>query len=287
MAFNLKSFGKTLVYKGSPSAIQLQANFKQIAEQDKQAEKKRSRYLIAACIFGFGAFFTIIWASSSFGLTLASIFAAVAVITLILGIRWGRLDIPDLRYKLPTRLVDMLGRDMVKGAAFDVRVDFSNPTHKNKQTAKAPWPGRRGWTQRTFEDPWLQLSGQFLDNTLFVLMLTDLTVVRSGSKRSRSGKTKYKKKTKPKGMEAKLLLKFPRKRYGAVTALQSDLEGAVNLPQSVMLKKIKVNDHQLLIKAKVSPYGLDEDGLYQLFTQMLLSAYQVLNLSKELSKSSI
>lgn len=287
MAFELKSFSKTLMYKGSLSAVQLQANLKQIAAQDKQAEKKKNIYIAIACIAGFAAFFSFIWvAETSASGIIPVVLIIIAVVSGVLGSRWSRLDVPDLRYGLPGRLVEMLGRDMAKGSAFDARIDFSQPTQKKKQVAKGPWPGRSGWKQESFEDPWMWLSGRFLDNTVFALTLTELTVVRSGWKRGRSGKRKHKRKTKPKGMEAKLLLKFPRKRYGAVTILESSLEEAVNLPEGVSLKKIKVNDHQLLIQAKVAPNRLTTDGFYQLFTQMLLSAYQVLNLSKELSKSS-
>lgn len=287
MAFELKSFSKTLMYKGSLSAVQLQANLKQIAAQDKQAEKKKNIYIAIACIAGFAAFFSfILVAETSASGIIPVVLIIIAVVSGVLGSRWSRLDVPDLRYGLPGRLVEMLGRDMAKGSAFDARIDFSQPTQKKKQVAKGPWPGRSGWKQESFEDPWMWLSGRFLDNTVFALTLTELTVVRSGWKRGRSGKRKHKRKTKPKGMEAKLLLKFPRKRYGAVTILESSLEEAVNLPEGVSLKKIKVNDHQLLIQAKVAPNRLTTDGFYQLFTQMLLSAYQVLNLSKELSKSS-
>ncbi|MEM6452728.1 MAG: hypothetical protein AAF703_20725 [Cyanobacteria bacterium P01_D01_bin.105] len=290
MAFDLKSFGKTLVYEGTPSGPQLQANFKQIAVQDKKAEKKRTLYFTIAIISAICAFVGFIWAAQETAagvlLLVPIVLLLVAMVTGVLGGRWNQFAVPDLRYTLPMQLVDMLERDMAKNTAFATRIDFSAPTKKKKQVAKGPWPARSGWTQASFEDPWLRLSGQFLDNTRFALTLTELTVVRSGWKRSRSGKRKHKTKTKPKGMEAQLLLKFSRKRYGAVTALQPDLAGAVNLPQQVSLKKIKVNDHQLLLRAKVAPNSLDADGLYQLFTQMLLSAYQVLNLSKELSKSS-
>ena len=287
MAFDLKSFSKTLIYQGSPSAAQLQANFKWIETQDKQAEKKAKICIAIAVIAGILAFLSFIWvAETAASGIIPVVLIAIAVVAGIFGSRWSRLDVPDLRYALPMRLVALLGRDMAKDAPFDARIDFSTPTHKKKQVDKGPWSGRSGWTQTSFEDPWLRLSGRFLDNTLFVLTLTELTVKRSGWKRGRSGKRKHKTKTKPKGMEAQLFLKFPRKRYGAVTVLESDLAGAVQLPQGVALKKIKVNDHQLLLKAKVAPNRLGLDGFYQLFTQMLLSAYHVLNLSKALSKSS-
>jgi len=285
MAFDLQSFRKKMMYQGSPSAPQLQANFKQIAAQDKQAEKKKKLYLAIAIVSGVLAFFSVIWVAKANGTATVSILLInVSVVTSVLYTRWGRLDVPDLRYSLPMRLVDLLSRDMRKGAALDTRIDFSKATHKRKQISKGPWPARFGWTQACFEDSWLWLSGEFLDRTKFALTLTELTVVRSGWKLSRSGRPKPKTKTKPKGMVAELSLRFPRKRYGAVTVLKRSLAEAVNLPQGVALRKVKVNDHQLVLSAKIPPGCLGLDGFYQLFAQLLLSAYQILNLSQKLSK---
>ena len=287
MAFDLKSFRKSLAYKGSFSAPQIQANLKQIAVQDKQAEKKRNIYVAIAIISGVLAFFSVIWVAESNGIAaIPIVLIAVAVVTGVLAGRWNRLDVPDLRYGLPPQLTEMLSRDMAKGSTFDTRIDFSKPTQKSKQTSKGPWPRRSGWTQTFFEDPWLWLSGKFLDSTRFTLTLTEITVVRSGYKRSRSGKRKHKTKTKPKGMIAELHLVFPRKRYGAVKMLSSELRGAINLPQDAALKRIKVDDRHLLLRVKVGPNRQDVGEFYQLITQMMLSAYQILNLSKELSKSS-
>lgn len=286
MAFDLQSFRKTLIYQATPSAVQLQANFKQIEAQDKQAEKKRKRYLaisIIAGILAVGSLFLMSIASAI--VVLSIILFVVAVVAGVLTSRWSRLDVSDLRYELTTSLVDMLNRDMKKDAPLNVRVDFSNPTGSRKQVSKGPWAGRRGWTQAVFEDPWLRLSGCFLDDTLFALTLSEQTVVRSGWKRSRSGKSKHKTKIKPKGYEAKVVLQFSRKKYGAIALLENDLSQAVQLPNGVTLKKIKANDHQLVMQAKVPPQ-FSEQYFYQLFAQMMLSAYQGLNLSKALSKAS-
>lgn len=287
MAFTLKSFDRTLIYQGSPSAIQLQAHLKQIAEQDKQAEKRSKACFIIAVALGllFVLLLVLGGETSSVPPALAGVVFIAAAVAGILSARWSRLDVPNLRYILVMRLTDMLSRDMAKGAPFNTRIDFTRPTAKKKQVSKEPWPARKGWKQALFEDPWLSLSGCFLDNTLFSLSITELTVVRSGWKQTGAGKSKHKVKTKPKGMEARLSLKFPRKKYGAITMLQSEIEGAVTLPPGVVLKKVKANDNQLLLHVKVGPYSLNPDGFYQLFAQMLLSAYQVLNLSKELSKS--
>ncbi len=286
MAFDIQSFRKTLLYQATPSAVQLQANFRQIAAQDKQAEKKSVFYWIVTVIAGLLTFGSLFLLSSVPGIAFVPIVLfGVTVVIGIIASRWSRLNIQNLRYELPVNLVDMLSRDMKKDAPLDVRVDFSKPTDSRKQVSKGPWAGRAKWTEAVFEDHWMRLSGRFLDDTLFALMLNEHTVVRSGWKRGRSGKMKRKTKTKPKGFEAEVVLQFSRKKYGAIALLENDLSQAMQLPNGVTLKKIKANDHQLVIKAKVPP-GFSQEGFYQLFTQMLLSAYQGLNLSKELSKAS-
>ncbi len=281
VVFDLRSFSKTLLYQASPSALQLQDNLKLIAQQDKQAEQKKKRYLtvaIAAIVLIFGILFLLPGLA-----VLAVVFVAVAIAAFALYARWSRIDLADVRYILPQRLAEMLSRDMAKDNSFEAYIDFSVPTLKQKQTAKRAYAARSGWTEVLFEDPWLRLSGRFLDDTEFALTLNELTVVRSGYKWS-NGKRKYKSKSKPKGTEVQLLLHFPRKKYGAMSLLQPDLPQAVNLPPDVEIKRLKTNDHQLLLKVKVPSHRQSSDDLYQLVTQMLLSAYQGLNLSKELSK---
>jgi hypothetical protein len=291
MAFDIQSFRKQLRYQTSATAAQLQVNLKQIAQQDQLAEQQKKKYTTVAIACGvlcIPVFFLISVFPPAVILILGLILAAA--ITGIIASRWGRLDIPNLRYDLPQRLVDLLSRDIERDAHFGMCLDFSTPTHKSKKTGTAPYPARRGWKMDSFEDPWLHLSGHFLDNTEFTLQLTEFTVTRYGWKRGRSGKNKFKRKSKFKGFETQLVLQFPRKKYGAMTLLAADLSQAVKLPPGTLLKQLKADDHQLLLRVKVPAESqiLREqsalEGLYQVFTQMLLSAYQGLNLSRELSR---
>lgn len=217
-----------------------------------------------------------------------TVFTILTAVLCILGGRWGRLNIDNLRYKLPLRLTEMLSRDMAQGAPFNARIDFSASTVQRKQTAEGPYPRRSGWKQAFYEDSWLHLQGQFLDSTTFDLSLVEHIVIRSGTKRGRSGKVKYKRKVKHKGCEIQLVLRFSRKKYGAISLLQDDLSQAMSLPPGAALKQIKANDHQLLLRVKAPAEVCNSPaGCYQLVTQMFLSAYQVLNLSKVLSKASV
>ena len=297
MAFNIDSFRKTLLYQSSTSVSQFKVNLKQIAEQDKLAEKQAKKYSTIAVILGVLTILSFIIAirespMEPLGTVVLVVLFVATVVTAIIASRWNRLDIRNLRYLLPERLVDMLSRDMARDELLTVRLDFSKPIEKRKKVSTQPYPARRGWKEDSFEDPWLQMEGRLLDNTVFDFRLQELSVTRYGWKRGRSGKRKFKRKTKPKGFEAALLLKFPRKKYGAITVMASDLENVIKLPQKVVLKQLKVNDHQLLLRIKIASdyqqlWQEDEilDGLYRVIAQLFLSAYQGLNLSKELSKA--
>ncbi|NJM99955.1 MAG: hypothetical protein HC800_24965 [Phormidesmis sp. RL_2_1] len=292
MPFSLSSFRRTLSYRNSTTAVQLKAHLKQIRDQDAIAEQKKKIYIPVAIFCGLLAFG---------GLFLLELFAPIIFLVGLLGVvaigagvmaaRWNHWDVSNLRYELPLRLADLLSRDMSKESLLNVSLDFSSPTDKSKDVGTEPWLVRAGWKQTFFEDPWMQLSGTFLDSTTFTLTFTDFNVTRAGWKRGRSGKRKYKRKTKFKGAEIQLMLKFSRKRYGAMGLLASDLPQAVHLPDGVLLKKSKANDHQLVLQVKVPANSAlfsrisSVEGFYQLFIKMLLSAYQALNLSKELSKA--
>ena len=135
------------------------------------------------------------------------------VVLIVLYSRQRRLNVADVRYQLPGQLTQMLGRDMVKDAVFDVKIDFFFADVKKQTNGKRPL----SFAARLEASVFLKIRGfacgeSFLDGTEFTLLLNDLTVIRSGFKRSRSGKRKHKSKTKPKGTEAKLLLKFSRKK---------------------------------------------------------------------------
>ncbi len=288
MAFNSGLFSTQPLYETSASAVQLKVYTDRVASQDKLAEK-RKRVCTTVAISAFVlTFLTVLMAPAAptFALIATVLSAITGIVAAILAQYLGRLDVTDVRYKLPPRLCDMLGRDMAKGAVFNIRIDFSKSTAKHKMTHKGPYPARRGWKQAFFEDPWLRISGQLLDSTTFDITLRDHTVVRSGTKRSSSGKIKHKRKVKFKGCEAQLVLKYPRKKYGAMSVLAADLSEAVNIPHGMTLKQIKANDHQLVMRVKApAEVGAAAENLYQLITQMLLSAYQALNLSKALSKA--
>ncbi|MGB7416620.1 MAG: hypothetical protein WA902_20625, partial [Thermosynechococcaceae cyanobacterium] len=193
-------------------------------------------------------------------------------------------------------------RDMEPNAPIQLAIDLRDRKHKQKKVDTIPDPHRAKWKIDRYADPWLQMQGQFLDQTRFQLEITEFTVEKYGWKRGRSGKSKFKRKTKSKGLEISLILQFPRSKYGAISILSESFAEAITLPDYAQIKRLKVASNHLLLIVKTPP--LFEQAAFaakpqeleqrqqeainqadQLMTQMLLSLYHGLNLAKKLSQS--
>lgn len=280
MAFDLASFKRNrLTYETTASAQRIQLDCKQIAAFDKQMEK-RNNIAIALCIVG-GILVFIALAVAGFLLIIALIVLAVGIVLLIQS---SGMEIPDLRHQLLPSVLEVLGRDMAEEATYRIQLNCTPSTDKSKKLDTIPDPSRVKWKIDRFQNNWLNLGGEFVDGTDFSIALTELAVSKYGWKRSRSGKSKFKRKNKPKGLELVLKLGFSRKRYGAIQLLQEDIQNAVKLPAHVRLKGIKVNDHMLMLTIKAPPEYLHVERLPNLITQLLLNAFHVLTLAKQLSK---
>ena len=158
--------------------------------------------------------------------------------------------------------------------------------------------GKAGsWSVKYYQDPWLQLSGRFLAGTSFTLTKTDLLQKRSKTKQSRSGKLKYKSKTKE-GLEVELLLRFKPEKYRHMATLQADASEAIQLPnRNVIVKRLRHTDRSIGLKIAHKggwhAPGNEEGGrgraagldMTQTIAMMMLSLYQVLQLSKAIDKS--
>ena len=169
-------------------------------------------------------------------------------------------------------------------ANYRLQLNCTPCDHKRHKVDTIPDPNRKKWKIDRFRLNWLNLGGEFVDGTQFTFSLTELAISKYGWKRSRSGKNKFKRKNKPKGLELILKLDFSRKRYGAIQLLQEEIRSAIKLPANVRLKSIKANDHMLMLMVKAPPEYLKIEVLPNLFTQLLLNAFHVLTLAKQLSK---
>ncbi len=168
----------------------------------------------------------------------------------------------------------------------NVNLVLSSPIDATKKIQTTPHPHRHGWKIDHHRDPWLTIEGVFLDGTRFHLAATALHITQYGWKRGRSGKSKFKKKSKEKGQELEVTLKCSRRKYGALSVLKQDAMGAIRLPESARLRRFKASDHDLYLQIKTPAWiGSDQaQQLHHAITMMFLSLYQILNLAKLLSK---
>ena len=287
MAVDLKKFQKTLQYQSTAPAQRLMADLEEIAKLDQVAERNKARQtkiLIGACITLFASIFLCIFLPPlGFLLLFGSIFTVIYA-----GIRLSqlnRIDLANYRYGLVQKLLTMLGRDLPDNASLSLKLVLDKPTHKRKKQSTVPHPSRQGWKIDQFHDPWLTLRGRLLDGTRFLITATELYQTAYGWKRGRSGKNKYKTKSKPKGSELGVTLIYSRRKYGAIQVLEKDAMGAIQLPDGVRLKQWKMTGKALRLGVKTLPDPTANDrSLYQTITLMFLSLYQILNLARALSK---
>lgn len=293
---DLAGLKATPIYQAEAPVQQIVNQLKRVVEMDQmiEAKQKKMTQWIIGCVLGAIAVFIMLIMASELGGSVTALLA-IALLGLIVGIvvasikrsQYVAINIPNYRYQLLPKLLAMLARDMDRQAPVSTHLILSPPLQAQKCRFKGPHPRRPNWTLQRYEDQWLTLTGELLDRTQFQLLSSELWVTAAGWKRGRSGKSKYKTKSKPKGFELALSLRVPRKKYGALPVLSSEARNAVQLPPNCTLKRLEVDDNTLYLRVKMLPPPETPDRqveqLYQSITLMFLSLYHILNLAKVLS----
>lgn len=287
MALDLTIFGNTLLYSRTASPEQIRDDMRELARFDRFHEGEASRwsgYGTIAVIAAIAALIVAVAADSG-GLKTVSI-----VLTLILGVVTAALfmrasthkrqDLEDRRHELVANLVPLLLADMAPGAELDMSIDFNDSTASDKYMRTGEV---RGWTVKYYRDPWLAIKGRFVDGTSFAISFVHDVQKRSKWKRSRSGKMKHKSKTKSKAAITVQVRAKPSK-YPRLPEIADQRVGALQLSEKATLVDYRHRDHQLLMKASVSPYWKEPDGGSRSIAMMLLSMYQVLNLARAIDR---
>jgi hypothetical protein len=295
MTINLDLFRQHLIYETNTSPESIDRDLEQIANLDRESELQKQKYNSYATYFGIaiGICVVLFFLSGIFEIVPLTLISILVGLISIIGLIWaliqaarhGKFDLANYRHEVTSDIVKMLSRDMPQDANISVRLVLSSPTQKNKLIETIAHPYQSGFKIDTFEDEWLKIRGTFTDNTDFDLTATEISQTKYGWKRSRSGKSKYKSKTKSRGTDINLIMHYPVKKYGAIKVLKEDLVNAFKLPQDVLLKKLKQGEKNLNAIAHVPGNFSDNKVLiYQTVAMMFLSTYQVLNLARVLSK---
>lgn len=272
-------------FQGQLSVEELSRSLVELAELDKTSEKQK----LTGCLFALAGGAAVVA-----GLVMIDSQRSTSVLGWLLGITgfglcvWGLVsrgkaastDFEDRRYQLLDRMTRLIGVDMAPNAVLDLTLNLERVDSKHKLVTK----GKAGiWNVDYYEDPWLKLRGQLQDGTRFTLEFTEKYQYRHRKKRSASGKIKHKSKTKS-ATQAVVSLKSKEKRYPDAGQLGKQARGALQLPQATQVKELSSQDNILTLKtARKGDWSVDSST--NLLSSMLLSLYQVLNLSKKISKS--
>lgn len=245
----------------------LKADLGSLATLDKRDEKKQI-FTIIICIVGFICL--IVFAEHLKGLLLIG--AIVAVIALLIFIlkSGAHFSVPDERYLVASKLLDMLARDTGDDATYSVKIDFERVNAKRNFI-------RDVFGGRLYGSRWLVLKGRFLDGTAFQFSVTELLKIKH-----RKGKRR------PKGYKLDLLMTLNDKRYAAAQDLIAAPAKFIKLPSRCQLKALnmKRKHFRISVRAPMS-YGTPAqtvDELYVAAISMFLSSYHVLNLAKKVSR---
>lgn len=280
----VEQLSQTRRFQGQLTTQQLTSSLVDLENLDKTSEQKKAKGgMVIACGFAL-AFVGGIGSLAAELPVLAGICACFGIGLVIKGSiarsSAGRTDFEDRRYQLLGRMARLLGADIDPDTPINVQLDLDKVNGRSKLVNE----GKAGvWNVKFYEDPWLNLQGQLMDGTRFTVCLTEKHQDRSRTKRSASGKLKHKSKTKS-AVQAVVSLKPKEKRYPNAGALGAQARGAVQLPHGVELKDLSTRENVLTLKT-ASKAGWSVDSGSQLLSQMLLSLYQVLNLSRQIDKA--
>ncbi|MBW4618308.1 MAG: hypothetical protein KME17_02840 [Cyanosarcina radialis HA8281-LM2] len=295
MPINLETFCEYLTYEANAPIENIWKDIEEIAQLDRDAEAKQAQFtkllnsFIVAAIIIFILLFIALVSGIQPLIVIGFILFVFCVIAAIFVCSkrqaYSRLNLPNYRYELLRKLLEMCQRDMENNSSVSVRLVFSKPTEKNKVFQTIPHPYQSGFKVDLCKDEWLKVKGEFLDRSRFVLTATELAQTKYGWKRSRSGKSKYKSKSKSRGLNISLMLDYSLRKYGAIKVLKNEAMSAIQLPQFTQIKHLKLTDKSidLTVKMPASNNWYAED-IYKNITMMFLSLYQILNLARLLSK---
>lgn len=295
MAGELQKFEQTHIYTAKAPVAQVLQDLKSIHEAGLSISQRITLYKRAFIVSVICAMLSVFIGgvvAQNFSPELGVAVIVVCVLAcIILGVLFfssrkrafdGRCDV------LLARALDFLSRDMPPEAPVQVILDLRSHTHPQKlvRTGKV-----HQWNVKFYVDKWLLLSGRLLDGTTFRLAATTRWQARSKTKRSSSGKTKWKHKTKESTVLG-LRLRFKPERYSHVATI-ADAKRAVQLPKGVTLRAVATSSDSALLAATLPKWenvpagrepGNSVSGPHTV-AMMFLSLYQVLNLSKELDRA--
>ena len=295
MSVDITEFEKNFVYERTATISEVTADLQSIAQFDAHHERLKKKWgfaIAGSVLFGIVSFFVLAGSkqlerNSALAVIWLGLCFCGFVFCIVQYRKHSKSDLANRRYELLEEVLRLLQRDSAQNEPVAVRLDLQRPDHKTKRTGE----GKVGpWSVKYYADPWLDLSGQFLDGTSFHLEGLEKFQARHKTYRSRSGKSKSKSKTKS-ALQVTLSLKPSAKKYEAPEAIAATLEKTVQLPTWSHRKSVGLHKDRLQLTAQITadwhgkPLPPQPDGTTcasgpHLVAMMFLSLYQALNESR-------
>jgi hypothetical protein len=278
-------------------------DLRHLAALDREAAAKMRLYGRLLTILGF-IWIPMVFVSCGTGLAATRIGLFSGLVAGIffgwyLFIWWKRsqqvaLALPDYRYQVATRLIEMLRWDTDDYGQHQVQISFALP---RKPARSERHPYRLGWNIDFYEDPWLQMEGKFLDGTHYSLNLCEKWQIRHG--RNINGNLRSKPRNK--GLEIKLVLQCDRRLYGDFSQALPQLGKCIKLPPMTTVKSLHINGQRIKIRVVIPSWQAQKSqgtflaklsegeeattrALGRAVTMTFLSGYQFLNYARHLIK---
>lgn len=298
-----KMVSKNLQYSRLATIPAIQKDLEMLRKFDKHHETKKTKFLYLLCgslfaslVFGAASYFLIVDGISALGI--GSILATLAGVTsaVVTGISYAkhaRLDLEDKRYECMNEFLRLIAVD-AGDDAFRIKLDFGK--HNRRDTYLRS--GSVGhWDVKFYANDWFTVTGKLKDGSRFTISIKEKHQDRSRWKRSRSGKSKHKSKVKT-SEEITLVIRPKEKRYPDLVKLVPDAPKALQIPKYADLKSFSFQQQAIVLKLAVRQSCIWQSSLegeksvqrqvkerVNLLAMMLLSVYQMLNLSRELQKN--
>ncbi|MDY6782323.1 MAG: hypothetical protein SW833_07195 [Cyanobacteriota bacterium] len=305
---NIEQFQQGLAYRKTVPIRQLKQDLEKIAEFARfhEAENNKGKKLtrrgflfIVISVVGSSVIFVLANALMEISVLVGTLLALpilllvlmmpVGIVIAILGyVQQKRHHSFSLlgrrhRYQLLQSLMEVWQKDFNFSQKLKLSLDLRRQDEKEKFHKQEPYANRKKGKIDFYRDEWLKVKGQFLDETKFFLQVTERHQVRSW--KNENGKKRV--RSIIKGFEILLTLKYIPERYPGVLNLKERANSAVQLPATVKLKRLKIADDKLTMKAKVTLFnsrGKLKDLLFQSIILMFMSLYQILNLARAINQ---
>lgn len=216
------------------------------------------------------------------------------VILLTLRFKTSTLNLPNYRYELADQIISLFSRDMDMTSKASLKILFKKQVDRPEKTI--PHPRRAGWKVDICDNEWLKIKGPLLNGNWVQISLTERYRKRYG----RNINGKWREKYQQRGLEIKLGIRVPKRRYADLAQLQGKTDRMIRLPSTATLKQLTLSGNLLKMKVLIPnwlggaqtvsmiwPQEPSEDAVrqvYQVILMMMLSAFQILNFAHLLSR---